>query len=591
MPITPRTLPTLAALLAAAAMAAPASAAKPPPPVPFGPVEIVPGITEQQIVQPGPEVIHVVRITPGPLISTSPVLPGGSVSTPGTLSAAMSARLDAGAVVGINGDALNRRKTGPDGIVLAGGQLMSAPDPGRTALLLGPAGLSFGRMRLLGRYQAESPKGFSRPFSGVNRPPDRLDETVVYTPAYGLLTPPVTGAPRFEAVVQVDANAPLAPNTTLVGTVVSAAAGGTPIGPGQVIISGNGTTAATVAGLAVGRRVSIALQVDGLPPGMTDGIGGGPALVRDGAAVGPAGETLSSIKLSAPTSRSAIGQAADGTILLVSAEGAEQHNLGVSVSELAQIMVGLGAANAMAFDSGKPAQVAIGDRLLTAVRTEPTIPNALVVTYRGVQLGPLPDRITPNRDGVDDTAETTMRAPTVGGLTVTMESSDGSSSVPILRGPFGPGAAPLKLNPSALHLDDGAYVVTARFVPGDGSAPTEATRTVVVDRTLSFLRLRSATVVLGTRSAPQPQLRVGFRLSRQARVTVRLKDSKGILLRLLASKRLMKPGQQVVTWDRSLNGKRARPGTYTVDVAARTSLGLSTLTRSIELKSTKPPTP
>ncbi|MDX6647967.1 MAG: hypothetical protein QOK40_3694, partial [Miltoncostaeaceae bacterium] len=97
MPITPRTLPTLAALLAAAAMAAPASAAKPPPPVPFGPVEIVPGITEQQIVQPGPEVIHVVRITPGPLISTSPVLPGGSVSTPGTLSAAMSARLDAGA--------------------------------------------------------------------------------------------------------------------------------------------------------------------------------------------------------------------------------------------------------------------------------------------------------------------------------------------------------------------------------------------------------------------------------------------------------------------------------------------------------------
>jgi phosphodiester glycosidase len=591
MPITPRTLPILVALLAAAVLAAPASPATPPPPVPFGPVEIVPGITEEQIVQPGPQVIHVVRITPGPLIAVGPMLTGGGVSGVGLLSAAMAARLEGGAVAAINGDALNVRKTAPDGILLAAGELMSSPDPGRTALLLGPAGFGFGRMTLLGRYQAESPKGFSRTFDGLNRPPDRVDETVIYTSRYGPTTPPPTGAPRFEAVVQIDANAPPAPNTTLLGTVVATSAGGTPIAPGQVIISGNGTTAATVAGLAVGRRVSIALTVDGLPAGFTDGLGGGPALVINGAAVTPVGETFSSIRLSAPTTRSAIGRQADGTILLVAAEGADQHSLGVSISQMGQIMLGLGAVHAMAFDSGKAAQVALGDRLLVSIKgAEPTIPDALVVIYKGVQLGQVPDRITPNGDGVDDAADTTVRAPTVGGLTVTMESRDGASSTQITRGRFGPGAAPIRINPAALHLPDGAYVITARFVPANGSTTTEATRTMVVDRTLSFLRLRSANVVLGTRSAPQPQLRVGFRLSRQARVTVRLKDSKGVQLRLLASKRLLKPGPQVITWDRSLNGKRARPGSYTVDVVARTTLGVSTLTRSIVLKSTKPPT-
>jgi hypothetical protein len=591
MPITPRTIHALAALLAAAALAAPASAAKAPPPVPFGPVEIVPGITEQQIVQPGPEVIHVVRITPGPLISIGPALTGGGVSATGLLSNAMKVRLDSGTVVAVNGDALNQRKTAPDGILMAGGELFSAPDPGRTALLLGSAGFGFGRMTLLGRYQAESPKGFSRPFSGVNRPPDRKDETVIYTARYGPTTPLPTGEPRFEAVVQIDGNAPLVPNGVLMGTVVATSAGGTPIGPGQVIISGNGTTADTVAGLAIGRRVSLNMTVNGLPPGFTEGIGGGPALVVNGAAVGPSGENFSSIRLSAPTQRTAIGQEKDGTILLVAAEGHDQGSLGVSISEMAQIMLGLGAQHAMAFDSGKAAQLAVGDRLLMAIRgTEVPIPDALVVNYRGVQLGQMPDRLTPNGDRVDDFTQTTVRAPQVGGLTVSLDAADGSSSTTIFRGRFGPGVAPLRVAPGSLHLPDAKYVLVAKFVPGDGSNPTEATRPVVVDRSLGFLRLRSKMIRLGTRSAPQPQLRIGFRLARQARVTVRLKDSKGNFLAFLAKQRLLTPGQRVITWDRSLNGKRARPGTYNVDVVARTSLGVSTLSSSINLKSTKPAT-
>jgi len=589
MSITPRTIPALAALLAAAALAAPASAAKAPPPAPFGPVEIVPGITEQQIVQPGPEVIHVLRITPGPNISIGPALTGGGVSATGLLSNAVKVRLDSGTVAAVNGDALNQRKTAPDGILLAGGELFSAPDPGRSALLLGPAGFGFGRMTLLGRYQAESPKGFSRPFSGVNRPPDRKDETVVYTSRFGPTTPlPTPGAPRFDAVVQIDGNAPLVPNGVLLGTVVGTGAGATPIAPGQVVISGNGTTADTVAGLAIGRRVSISMTVNGLPAGFTDGIGGGPALVVNGAAVPPTGENFSSIRLSSPTQRTAIGEEKDGTILLVAAEGHDQGSLGVSISQMAQIMLGLGSLHAMAFDSGKAANLAVGDQLLMAIRgTEVPIPDALVVNYRGVQLGQIPDRLTPNGDRVDDFAQTTVRAPQVGALTVTLDAADGSSSTTIFRGRFGPGVAPIRVAPGSLHLPDAKYVLVAKFVPGDGSTSTEATRPLVVDRSLSFLRLRSKTVQLGTRSAPQPQLRIGFRLSRGARVTVRLKDSKGNFLTFLAKNRLFKAGQQVVTWDRSLNGKRARPGTYNVDVVARTSLGVSTLSSSINLKSTK----
>jgi hypothetical protein len=172
-----------------------------------------------------------------------------------------------------------------------------------------------------------------------------------------------------------------------------------------------------------------------------------------------------------------------------------------------------------------------------------------------------------------------------------MVRTDGSSSASIARGRFGPGAGPISVNPGALRLVDGPYLITARFTPSDGSTPTEASRKVIVDRTLGFLRLRSTTVVLGSRSAPQPQLRIGFRLTRPARVTVRLKDSQGQPLRRLRNRTLMKAGQQVVTWDRSIGGKRARPGRYTVEVEARTTLGLSALTRSIELKSTRAPAP
>jgi hypothetical protein len=590
MPITPRIPSALAALLAAAALAAPASAAKvPPPPEPFGPVEIVPGITEQRIVAAGPQVVHVVRVKPGPLISIAPALTGGTVAATGTLTAAMRAGLAAGAVVGINGDALNRRKTGPDGLVLSGGEVMSAPDAGRTAMLSGAAGFGLSRLVLLGRYQAESPRGFSRAFSSINRPPQRRDETVVYTSRFGPLTPPPdpAGAPRAEAIVQLDANALFAPNVTLMGTVVATAAGGAPIGPGQAVISGFGATAATVSGLAIGRRVSIRLTMDGIEPGITEGLGGGPLLVRGGSAVPSAGESFSASQLTTPNARTALGQTADGTLLLVTAEGPQQHSVGFTVAEQAELMVSLGAVDAMAFDSGKFALMAVGDRLVLPTRAEPAIPNALVVSYRGVQLGQLPLRITPNGDGVDDGAQTTVRAPSRGQLTVTMVRADGSSSASLARGRFGPGAGPIAVNPGAAHLIDGPYLVTARFTPNDGSTPTEASRRVIVDRTLGFLRLRSTTVVLGSRSAPQPQLRIGFRLTRSARVTVLLRDSQGQLLTRLRNRALMKPGQRVVTWDRSIKGKRARPGKYTVEVEARTTLGPNTLTRSIELKSTR----
>jgi hypothetical protein len=364
--------------------------------------------------------------------------------------------------------------------------------------------------------------------------------------------------------------------------VATKAGGGTTIGPGQVVVSAAGTARGPlVPELVVGRRVALEIAIPGVPPGPTSGIGGGPMLVRDGQPLLQTTEGLSTTQLTARTSRSAVGQAADGTVLLVTAEGPAQGSRGITSSEHANLMAQLGATTAIAMDSGGSAMLGVGDRLLTPWASERAIVDAVLVAYAGVQVTPLTAaRLSPNDDGVADRATTVVRSPVPGTVLVTLDRRAGGTVAQLDAGPLGPGSREVPVDPRALGVKDGPYVITATLTPADGAAPTVHRRQVIFDRTLAALRLRPSARGSGERRTAE--LQVSFRLLRPARVTVKVLDPAGRTVKVLAAGRLMRAGAQGLTWNRIVR-RQGAAGTFTVTVQARTFLGTSGLASPITL--------
>ncbi|MEW6581684.1 MAG: phosphodiester glycosidase family protein [Actinomycetota bacterium] len=559
-------LTTTAALLAAASPAA------------AQPVEIAPGVTLDRVERPGPQVVHVMRVRQGPLTRVAPILTSGSPARRERLSVAISALAPTGAVGGINGDFFNVDNAYPSGLALTGGELVSEPEVTRSATLFGPDGrIQVPRLELTGRFQAVDPAGLVtysvRTFNGINRPAERSSEVILYTPRYGAATPTPSTNSRFEAAIQLDAGQSPTVNAPLSGTVVAAASGGgMPIGPGQVVVTGVGSSGPGVAqDLVPGRRATLGINVPAIPAGVLDGIGGGPLLVSAGVPVTDAGEGFTAAQLTTRTPRSAVGQTAGGDILLVTTEGPATGSRGVTAAEQAQLMAELGAVDAMGLDAGGSATLVASSGLVFPSGSERAITTALAVFHRGVSIAPLPlEKVSPNGDRVEDTVPVEVRTPVPGTVTVSLERRGGGLRRDVLSGPTGQGAFPLRINPRALGVPDGPYAVVARLAPADGSAASEHRRRLIVDGTLGGLRLRAA------KRGRARELGIRFTLARKANVTVRVLGPDGRPLRTLRAGKALRAGPQLVTWDRTIRRKPA-VGAFTVDVQARSSLGTTGL--------------
>jgi hypothetical protein len=341
--------------------------------------------------------------------------------------------------------------------------------------------------------------------------------------------------------------------------------------------------------LVPGRGVRLELAVPGIPAGTQSALGGGPALVVDGVPVTVTDEGFSPAQLTARTSRTGIGQTAAGDILLVTSEGPAQGSRGISTVEQGALMARLGAQTAIGMDAGGSALMTLGDQLVIPWSSERAITDALLVTYRGVQLTPIPVRLSPNADGVDDGATATVRSPLPGQVSVTLNRRRGGAAATLFSGPLGPGSQSVTLDPARLAaLPDGPYALVAALQPADGiTPPSTQRRPVILDRTLERLLLRPARTLVG--GARRPVLQIRFGLFRPANVTVRVLDAGGTrVLRTLRAGRRLAKGPQVVVWDRTL-GRRPASGTYTVSVAARTFLGTTQLTRQVTVTAPAPP--
>ena len=553
-----------------------------------GPVVVAPGVTYQRVADGG-RVLHVVRTRPG-VAGLAPLLPGGSVSSTGSLLNAVAAR-QATVVAAVNGDFFNLSASYPSGMTVIDNRLMSEPEPSRSALVIGADGrLSAGRFTLAGSWQTVAPDGTPvgavRRVPGLNRPGERPSEMLLYTPDYGRVTP--AGPSRNEAVVRLDQGAPgIAAVGSVTGTVVGLDdSGGTAVPPNGVVITGLGSQrASVVSDLPLGQRVRIDTSVGGFPAG-AQAVGGGPLLVDEGAPVPSASEGFTLSQVTQATSRTAVGQLRDGGYILVTTEGGAQGSDGVTAADQARIMARFGARLAVAMDAGGSAQMVVDDWPVVAWSSPRPVVTAVALTYPGVRIAPVTPRVTPNSDRVDDRATARVTAPGPGMLSVALVPRKGGDAIPLARTQVEGGPVKVAIDPGRKRAPDGPYRLAAEFTPAAGGAATTASRRMVVDRTLAALTARPFRLK-ARRATPRPSVAVGFRLFRRARVTLRIENAAGRPVRVLAAGRWMPAGNRRVVWDRFV-GRRIAQGRVRIVAIARSSYGTSGLVATVDLPKAAP---
>ncbi len=524
---------------------------------------LMPNVTYQRQVEftsRGPVVLDVVTAPKpdGSLYTLGPALAHGALFGTEPLTGIEKDASGAATVVGVNGDFFVGNGP-PTGIVMRGGALDAAPISSRSSLVVAPDGtLTVSTVAFDGTWRGS---GQRRQFDLNDNP--QAGHTTLYTSAWGATTPAEDGV--VEDVI--GSLPPLQSNVVASGVVTEQdGAGGIPIPAGGAVLVSRGAQAPHLSAEAPpGQTVEIRPTLTPSLNGKLAAIGGGPLLVSGGKAVFRANESFDDSVLNARGARSAVGQLADGRILLVTVEGGgSAYSAGMTNYELANAMVHLGAVTAMGLGSGTPANMAFDGTLLTrpSTKAEPAIADALLLSYTGVYAAPpSSDVVSPNGDGVDDAETFTYKLTAPAQVNATLT---------------GPGGQQVVLAQDAEQA--GVHTVTWngqpnvegvwKFVVAAGT--TTAERDVLLDDTLSGLQVSPPS---GHLAAGSTAVTTSFQLVHPAAVTATIETRTGIVLATLVNKKLQ-PGAQSLPWNGRLwTGALAFTGAYQVHVVATNSIG------------------
>ena len=556
--------------LLALAFAAPASAA----------TTLMPGVTYERGVQftpHGPVAIHVVRgPRPTGLYALRPTLSNETIQGVERVTS-MQKRLSAGAtMVGINGD-FYADSGRPSGVLMRDGVVDSPPYGDRSSTGVTPEGaLDVRRIEFFGTWRG---LGQRRTLNDLNQSPG-TNGVSLFTPSYGPATPAQSGV--TEAVVFPFP--PTSANTDLIGPVVQiAGGGGTPIPPGGAVLVARGTAGQRLLEDApVGTSLTLRLIFRPEWTGVTNAVGGGPVIVREGGPVFRAQEAFTSSQLAPRNPRTGVGQLADGRVIMVVTDGRRPgYSVGMTNFELAQTMVRLGAVTGSAFDGGGSSSLAFDGRLLNRPSDsggERRVSNALQLMYYGVY-APAPDPvISPNGDGVAEAQRelsykvvhlsnvtATLVAPDgVPVYTETLQREPGTYPVPFPPAPVDPAAEPAPPAEGRWRLDVSATDDLARA--------STTTQTFTVNNTLGFTRLSRRSLVVRVRG--KLTISAGVTLTRPARVTATVETKSGVKVATIAVRRLP-AGRFAASWRGTTRGGKflVYGGMYAVRFRATNELG------------------
>jgi hypothetical protein len=545
-----------------------------------GRVMMTPGVTyERQVMftTHGPEVVHVMTAPrPGGLYAMRPVLSNGTILGRETVTSMQRRVSGATTVGGVNADLFTWDEGLPSGMFMESGVMKSPPHPKRSTIGITDDGrLLVQRVQMLGQWWGLSQR---RPLNGLNQRPGP-EGVSLFTPAWGATTP----AANNTVEVTVQPFPPAAPFTNLTGIVTSVKpAGGTPIPRDGAVLVGRGQSAGRLASEApVGQEVTARLILRPQWGGVVDAVGGGPLIVQNGQPVFRALEMFTTNQLSLRHPRTAVGQRADGRIILVAVDGRQPgYSTGMTNFELAQTMVRLGAVTASALDAGGSTTLAFDGKLLNRPSDpggERRVADGLFVFYYGVHAPAPPQQVlSPNGDGVAETQALTYKI--VRPSTVTA-SLIGPDRIPrqTETGLKGPGTYRLTWSGRTAESapePEGRWHWVISAVDDQGQQ-SKVERLFYLNNTLGYLRVRPTRVVVRRRGG---SLSVRFRLAHSARVTLTIETASGARVRSIT--RRLGRGQRSIRWNgRYGNGVRAFSGPYVARIRTTNAFGPSELER------------
>lgn len=548
----------------------------------------MPGVSYERQVQftfHGPAVMHVLTMPrPGGLWTLQPMLSNDAILGTETVTAMQQRASASATVAGVNGDrfASNGR---PSGILVRRGVLDHGPGDNRSSIGIDSGGtLRVDRVRLRPTWQGT---GQRQALSALNNSPSSSG-TSLYTPAWGPSTPAATGSVEivlrpFPATV---------PNVDVAGQVVEVREGGGTAIPadGAVLVARGAVAVKRVrAEAALGTTVHVRFTLDPDWGGVIDALGGGPALIRDGKAIFDAGEAFVPSQLALSEPRTAVGQLADGRVVLVVVDGRRPgYSSGMTNFELALALLRLGVFTGAALDGGGSSTMAFEGQLLNRPSgdAERPVSDALQIGYQGIQ-APIPALATlsPNGDGVAETQTLAFKVVRPSTVTASLVAPDGSSRA-LFSGAAQPGTVPFswtgKTADGALE-PEGAWRWVVNATDDLGRA-TSFERPFSLNNTLGFGRGLSPALSVPRR---KPRSVAQFTLARAASVTWRIETVSGTLVRSPEPAVTLQAGAAEVTWDgRTDRGVVVHSGAYVARMTARNELGSVELAAKFNVRRT-----
>jgi hypothetical protein len=524
----------------------------------------MPGVTYQRILRwtsAGPVEMYVVTAPkPQGLYRLTTLLSNGTIIGRETVSAMESDASAQMTTVGVNGDFFHWTGGWPSGLLIRNGVVEHQSALGRAAVGIDTsATLHTDKVVWAGRWHG--PDNVWYPLSQLNEPP-RANAAALFTPVWG----GDVAAAKNAVTVVLEPFPPATPRTDLVGTIVSVGASTTTDVPadGAVVVA-RGSAARPFAALPVGTQVTLRIPLPANWASVTDAVSAGPTLVRDGKPIFNAGEALTPVQLHGRDPRTAIGQRADGAIVMIAVDGRQPGwSIGVTNWELAQTLVRYGCVTGFALDSGGSTTVAFDGKLLNRpsdASGERPVGEALVIAYTGVYVPPVAPTLSPNADGVADVEPLSYKLVRPSTVSAKLIGPDGST-VELDSGAKTPGR--YKLAWDGAGAPEGRYHWNVTSTDDLGQASTDD-RAFTLDDTLGFLHVGASAHT------------IGFTLTRPAAIRVTVETRSGGILRTVAKGRRA-AGQVTIRWNgRDGRRKKVRRGTYVVRVSATSDLGLSQL--------------
>jgi hypothetical protein len=515
---------------------------------------------------------------PGGLYDLRPVLSNDAVTGVETLTGMQQHMLPRSNVVGVNGDFFNWDAGNPSGIFVRRGVLLSTPNTRRSSLGIGVDGLlRIARIGYAGTFHiggapVHNLKQFNRRFTGKNG-------FALYARSWGTRAP--HGRRTNELVLEdVQRTFPNRDRTGRVARLVHGA--GHVIPEGGAILQARGSSRERLnAEAAPGLALTFRLGLENWWGGVEDAIGGGPLLVSGGVAVDRFDEFFSSSHLLDRHPRTAVGQTADGRIVMLVADGRTNLSHGLTMRQLANAMVHYGAERAMSLDGGGSSELAVNADVLNRPSDgrERGLTNSLQLVYVGAYARkPRRGVFSPNGDGYQDRQRLHAKFVRRSDVHLELFRPDGHLKWRY-RARRDPGLITKSLGPHAVMEGTWRWVVSGTDMKGRDSRMVRRFR---VNNTLGFLELSKQTVRV--RRGRGGRLRIGFRLTRTSDVRV-LIERAGKVARHLVSRDGLGPNAYAVIWNgRNDAGNVVRGGSFAVVVRAENGLGSVALRKAFTVK-------